>query len=152
MLERHIIQASARAYAEKERSIHQAREQVLQPILMMPPGVYKKLACPLHSASPTVNILLHLLHCSLSSVYPNICRASYRRDVSLPQNTSECMFPIQGHSYITNIQPSSQEINIGATLISNSQIPFTCHQLAHSGPFSSLVQETLFLECKENLT
>nr|KAF6473888.1 DLEC1 cilia and flagella associated protein [Rousettus aegyptiacus] len=37
MLERHIIQASARAYAEKERSIHQAREQVLQPILMMPP-------------------------------------------------------------------------------------------------------------------
>ncbi|XP_015452441.1 deleted in lung and esophageal cancer protein 1-like isoform X1 [Pteropus alecto] len=37
MLERHIIQASARAYAEKERSIHQARVQVLQPILKMPP-------------------------------------------------------------------------------------------------------------------
>lgn len=40
MLERHIIQARARALAEKERAMHQAKVQVLEPFIKMPPGVY----------------------------------------------------------------------------------------------------------------
>ncbi|XP_015420346.1 PREDICTED: deleted in lung and esophageal cancer protein 1 [Myotis davidii] len=37
MLERHIIQASARAIAEKERATHQAKVQALEPSIKMPP-------------------------------------------------------------------------------------------------------------------
>ncbi|XP_042092424.1 deleted in lung and esophageal cancer protein 1 isoform X2 [Ovis aries] len=37
MLERHIIQARARALAEKERAMHQAKVQVLEPFIKMPP-------------------------------------------------------------------------------------------------------------------
>ncbi|KAF4024161.1 hypothetical protein G4228_016116 [Cervus hanglu yarkandensis] len=37
MLERHIIQASARALAEKERAMHQAKVQFLEPFIKMPP-------------------------------------------------------------------------------------------------------------------
>ncbi|XP_032503469.1 deleted in lung and esophageal cancer protein 1 isoform X3 [Phocoena sinus] len=37
MLERHIIQACARALAEKERAMHQAEVQVLEPFIKMPP-------------------------------------------------------------------------------------------------------------------
>ncbi|XP_016051691.1 PREDICTED: deleted in lung and esophageal cancer protein 1, partial [Miniopterus natalensis] len=37
MLERHIIQANARALAEKERGMHQARVNVLEPFIKMPP-------------------------------------------------------------------------------------------------------------------
>ncbi|XP_060163285.1 deleted in lung and esophageal cancer protein 1 isoform X2 [Globicephala melas] len=37
MLERHIIQARARALAEKERAMHQAEVQVLEPFIKMPP-------------------------------------------------------------------------------------------------------------------
>uniref|UniRef100_A0A8C3YSZ4 DLEC1 cilia and flagella associated protein n=1 Tax=Catagonus wagneri TaxID=51154 RepID=A0A8C3YSZ4_9CETA len=37
MLERHIIQARARALAEKERTMHQAKVQVLEPFIKMPP-------------------------------------------------------------------------------------------------------------------
>lgn len=43
MLERHIIQASARALAEKERAMHQAKVQFLEPFIKMPPGVYDEL-------------------------------------------------------------------------------------------------------------
>nr|XP_058933222.1 deleted in lung and esophageal cancer protein 1 isoform X9 [Kogia breviceps]XP_058933223.1 deleted in lung and esophageal cancer protein 1 isoform X9 [Kogia breviceps]XP_058933224.1 deleted in lung and esophageal cancer protein 1 isoform X9 [Kogia breviceps] len=38
MLERHIIQARARALAEKERAMHQAEVQVLEPFIKMPPA------------------------------------------------------------------------------------------------------------------
>ncbi|XDB62643.1 hypothetical protein AB1E18_015986 [Capra hircus] len=37
MLERHIIQARARALAEKERAMHQAKVQFLEPFIKMPP-------------------------------------------------------------------------------------------------------------------
>ncbi|XP_043298221.1 deleted in lung and esophageal cancer protein 1 isoform X4 [Cervus canadensis] len=37
MLERHIIQASARALAEKERAMHQAKVHFLEPFIKMPP-------------------------------------------------------------------------------------------------------------------
>ncbi|XP_043741751.1 deleted in lung and esophageal cancer protein 1 isoform X4 [Cervus elaphus] len=37
MLERHIIQASARALAEKERAMHQVKVQFLEPFIKMPP-------------------------------------------------------------------------------------------------------------------
>ncbi|XP_068413976.1 deleted in lung and esophageal cancer protein 1 isoform X2 [Eschrichtius robustus] len=37
MLERHIIQARAQALAEKERATHQAKVQVLEPFIKMPP-------------------------------------------------------------------------------------------------------------------
>lgn len=61
MLERHIIQARARALAEKERVMHQAKVSVLETFIKMPPGVYKELPYALHPGSPDVNILLHSL-------------------------------------------------------------------------------------------
>ncbi|XP_019502695.1 PREDICTED: deleted in lung and esophageal cancer protein 1-like, partial [Hipposideros armiger] len=38
MLERHLIQASARTLAEKERAMHQAKAQVLEPFIKLSPG------------------------------------------------------------------------------------------------------------------
>lgn len=58
MLERHIIQARARALAEKERAMHQAKVQVLEPFIKMPPGMYDELLYALHPNPPVVNILL----------------------------------------------------------------------------------------------
>lgn len=40
MLERHIIQARARALAEKERIMQLAEVHVLDTFVKMPPGVY----------------------------------------------------------------------------------------------------------------
>lgn len=97
MLERHIIQACARALAEKERAMHQAEVQVLEPFIKMPPGVYDELLYALHPDSPVVNVLLCSLH-YLSSLFLNIWRVSCRYVVSLPQNTPLCMSPKQGHS------------------------------------------------------
>lgn len=132
MLERHLIQASARSLAEKERAVHQAKVQMLEPFIKMSPGMYKELSRACHPDSLAVNMLLYLLHCSLSSLSRNIWRASYRHDVSWPQNTLH-------RDTLQHNNPPSQEISIGATLSSSAQIPFTFHQLAHSGSRGSHV-------------
>lgn len=81
MLERHIIQARARALAEKERIMQQAKVHVLENFITVPPGMYKELpTCP-SPDSPAVNILQCLLHCPLSSLFLNIWRSNCRCDV-----------------------------------------------------------------------
>lgn len=72
MLERHLIQAKARSLAEKERAMHQAKVQALEPFIKLSPGTYKELSRALHPDSLAVNMLLYLLHCSLSSLSRNI--------------------------------------------------------------------------------
>lgn len=81
MVERHIIQARARAMAEEERATQQAEAQTLEAsnVIKLPPGVCEELPGALHPDSPAVNIFLHLPHCPCSGIFLNILKSYHHK-------------------------------------------------------------------------
>lgn len=66
MLERHIIQARARALAEKERSVQQqTKVQFLEAFITLPPGVYKELP---HAFALILQLLIHYVFVPLPTL------------------------------------------------------------------------------------